>query len=106
VHHHGQVKCYSFRGHLIVHKSVSLGTGEMAQQLRPLAVLPEDPAPTWQLTSVCNFSFRGLTPQHRLTCSQNTSAHTIKINKSLKLSVFLQHIVFSPLEWLVGNANP
>ena len=35
-----------------------IGAGKMAQQLRALTVLPEDPgsipALTWQLTTVCN----------------------------------------------------
>ena len=43
--------------------------GEMAQQLRALSALPEDPGsipgPTWQLTTVCNFSSRVLTPSYR-----------------------------------------
>jgi hypothetical protein len=36
---------------------------EMVQWLRELAALPKDlgsvPALTWQLTTVCNFNFRG-----------------------------------------------
>lgn len=44
-----------------VFKTKILGTGDMAQQLRVLAVFVEDlflfPAPTWQLTSNCHSSF-------------------------------------------------
>jgi len=41
------------------------GAGEMAQWLRALTALPEDPdsiqflAPIWQLTTVCNSSYEG-----------------------------------------------
>ena len=52
----------------------------MPQQLGALAALPEDPAPTWQLTAVCNS--RIITHGH--TCRQNISAHKIKVRKIIK----------------------
>ena len=59
-----------------------LGEAEgMAQQLRALAALAEDlgsiPAPTWQLTTFCKSSSRGICYSHRCTYiqSSNTLIH-------------------------------
>jgi len=71
------------------------GTREMAQWLRALAALLEDPSSipsthiTWWLTTVCNSIFRasstfwppwvsGTQVEHRLICRQNTHTHRIK----------------------------
>jgi hypothetical protein len=59
-------------------RKVSNKAGEMAQQLRALAAPPENlgsiPNPTWQLTSVCNSSSRGL---NTITCRQDSNVHEI-----------------------------
>ena len=67
--------------------------GEMAQQLRALTVLPEDPdsVPSTHMTAHNFLYLQDLTPSHRNTCRQNTSAHKIKINKLLKRRELAKH---------------
>ena len=48
----------------------------MAQWLRAMTTLPEDPAPAWLLTTVTSVP-EDWTPSHRYTRSQNTNAHKI-----------------------------
>jgi hypothetical protein len=59
-----------------------LGTGEMAQWLRALAVPPGDlgSIPITHMTAPNCLYPEDLTPSHRHTCRQSTNAHKIKIN--------------------------
>lgn len=57
----------------------SSGDGERAQQSGALAALPEDPAPTQQLTAVCSSSFRRSdTDCHTDTRAGKTAVHIDK----------------------------
>jgi hypothetical protein len=59
-----------------------MGAGEMAQQLRSLNALPEDPSSILSTHVAAHncLQLQYLTPSHRYTYRQNTNAHKIIIN--------------------------
>lgn len=94
-----------------IRKVTPFGTGEVAPKLRALAVLPQTivwfPAPTPQLTTICNSNSREFNLLflplcvQRYTSRQNSHRHKINIERTFLLGIQYQHLPRAQLKRLL-----